>query len=145
MVISAMLSMSPWNSDYIIPAPFGKQKGRERLIIDTTGSVIYLEEKIMGALRELSIMVLLDAPDNLQQELYRKYLLNPKPVIWGDAYQPLLDENPKDALARCYPLLLKNRSAMYRSHAQVVLNYDKIRLPEFTGQKFLEEIERILG
>ncbi|MBI2121797.1 MAG: hypothetical protein HYT98_01610 [Candidatus Sungbacteria bacterium] len=121
------------------------RKGRKRLIIDTTGSVIYLEEKILDALRKLSIVVLLDTPENFQQELYRKYLLNPKPVIWGDAYQPLPGENPKDALTRYYPLLLKSRNKMYRRHAQIILDYDKLRAREFNAQKFLEEVELLLG
>lgn len=121
------------------------RRGRERLIVDTTGSVIYLGEKILDALQKLSIVVLLEAPESLQQDLYHQYLLNPKPVIWGNAYQPLPGENHKDTLARCYSLLLKGRNEMYRCQAQVILDYNELRTPGFSGQKFLEKVELLLG
>jgi len=116
------------------------RKDGEPFVIDTTGSVVYTGKEVLTALRELSTIVLLDAPTSLQEELYHQYLANPKPVIWGEMYKPLDGESPEEALARCYPLLLKSRSEMYQRHAHVVLDYDKLRAPGFTVNDFLREI-----
>lgn len=115
------------------------RKGEDRLVIDTTGSVIYTGEAILTALRELSTVILLDAPASLQAELYRRYLLKPKPVIWGEMYKPLEGESSEDALARCYPLLLQSRNEMYRRLAHVVIGYDERRAPDFTVDDFLKK------
>lgn len=117
------------------------REGKEHFVADTTGSVIYLGEEILAKLRELSTVVLLDAPESHQAALYQKYCTEPKPVIWGNMYQPLPGEDVKDALARCYPLLLKSRNELYRRHAHAILDYDTVRAPEFGGKKFLEEVE----
>lgn len=116
------------------------RKGGERLVIDTTGSVIYTGKAVLTALRKLSTIVLIDAPASLQTELYRQYLANPKPVIWREIYKPLDRETPEDALARCYPLLLRSRSEMYRRQAHVILDYDELRAPGFTITDFLRKI-----
>lgn len=118
------------------------RKCQGRAVVDTTGSVIYLGEEIMSELRELSVVVLLDMPESLQRDFYRQYLSNPKPVIWGDIYQPFSGENPKDALARCYPLLLKSRNEMYQRYAHVIFTYDELRSPGLNGQKFLKELKK---
>jgi hypothetical protein len=114
------------------------QESDERLVIDTTGSVVYLGDEILGALRGLSTVVLLDAPEGHQEILYQKYLAEPKPVIWGDVYHPLHGEDARTTLARCYPLLLKSRNELYRRHAHIVLGYDVVRAPAFDGQRFLK-------
>ncbi len=115
----------------------GKKEG---FIIDTTGSVIYTGQDIMGKLRDRSTIVLLDAPESLMDELYRAYIAKPKPVIWGDTYAPLPSESPEVALARCYQLLLQSRNRMYRSYADIVLDYRELRSPGFTTQDFLRKI-----
>ena len=84
----------------------------EKLIVDTTGSVIYVGEEILLNLKEVSIVVLLDAPETLQAELYKKYLSEPKPVLWGgNAYEPLIGGGPLAALGRCYRQLFETRNA----------------------------------
>ena len=111
------------------------------LVIDTTGSVIYIDEKILRELKRLGTIVMLDAPESLQKDLYQKYLTNPKPVIWGgNVFKPIAKENPKETLARCYPILLKNRNEKYRKLAHVVLDYKELHLPDFTANKFLKKI-----
>lgn len=117
------------------------REGNGRFAVDTTGSVIYLGEEILAKLRELSTVVLLNAPESHQELLFQKYCAEPKPVIWGNMYKPLPGEDVKDALARCYPLLLKSRNELYRRHAHAVLDYDTVRAPGFDGKEFLEKVE----
>lgn len=115
------------------------KKGGQRLVIDTTGSVIYTGEAVLAALRELSTIVLIDASESLQAELYRQYVAHPKPVIWKEAYKPIEGETPEDALVRCYPILLHSRSEIYRRLAHVILDYDELRIPGFTSTDFLRK------
>lgn len=118
--------------------------GREEgFIIDTTGSVIYTGQDIMRKLRELSTIVLLDAPESLMDELYRAYISKQKPLIWGDVYAPLPGESSEAALARCYRLLLQGRNRMYRNYADIILDYQELRSPGFTTQDFLRKIGAI--
>lgn len=113
---------------------------QHRYVIDTTGSAIYLDKQLLRNLKELSTIVLLDAPNDVQEELRQKYLANPKPVIWGNAFQQLAGETPEEAVARCYPLLLKNRNQKYRELADVVLDYHELRKEGFNVQNFLGKI-----
>lgn len=112
----------------------------ERLVVDTTGSVIYTGESILRIIRMLSTVILLDATEGLQDELYRKYMVEPKPVLWGDdAYAPLVGEHPMVALGRCYPNLLKTRNVRYRKLAHVAINHLDVRAEGYTLEDFLKK------
>lgn len=93
----------------------------EKMIIDTTGSIIYSLPGILSGLRKYSTVILLDTPQELQAEMFAKFLREPKPVIWGDMYQPLEGEPKEETLARCYPLLLNSRNKMYRELAHLTI------------------------
>ena len=115
----------------------------EKLVVDTTGSVIYTGWFLLFILRLIAQVVLLDAPESHQDELYRKYIEEPKPVLWGDnAYAPITKEKPMEALARCYPNLLKTRNKRYRKLVRVTLGYFELRAPSYTSSDFLD---RALG
>ncbi|MFY9457840.1 MAG: hypothetical protein WAP23_02840 [Candidatus Spechtbacterales bacterium] len=116
---------------------------KQGLIIDTTGSVIYTGDALMEELRKLSTIVLLDAPESLQDELYRAYIAEPKPVVWGEVYSPLPGETAEAALARCYPLLLQSRNWMYKRYADIILDYHELRSQDFTTEDFLRKIGAI--
>ncbi len=104
----------------------------EKLVVDTTGSVIYCGWPMLSLLWLLGTVVLLDAPESHQQELFEKYIAEPKPVLWGDnTYRPYHGEEPKVALARCYPELLRTRNQRYKRWAQVTLDYFELRRPGF--------------
>jgi hypothetical protein len=113
--------------------------GGKPLFIDTTGSVIYTGENILSQLRGLSTVVMIETPESLREELYRKYLAERKPVIWAEAYAPLGGESPEETLTRCYPVLLRSRDKMYRREARVILDYCELRAPGFTFDDFLKK------
>ncbi|MDO8565509.1 MAG: hypothetical protein Q7R67_02740 [bacterium] len=119
----------------------GRLKRGERLVIDTTGSVIYTGSRILEGLREQATIVLLDAPQELQDELLVEYLTNPKPRIWGDdTYRPWQGEEPMEALKRCFPDLLAMRYLRYHKLAHFTIDYRVVRNPAFTGQTLLDMI-----
>ncbi len=91
----------------------------KKLVIDTCGSIIYLQPAMLGELRELTRVVYLEAsPDHVTQ-LFERFIAEPKPIIWGDIYAPNPGEGQDDALKRCYPLLLQARDKRYRQMAHV--------------------------
>jgi shikimate kinase len=90
-------------------------------VIDTTGSIVHTGRDICERLRAVSTVVYLEATPRLERKLFAKYLSQPKPVIWGDAYVPLTGEPPNETLARCYPSLLGSRSKLYAEMADVTI------------------------
>ena len=116
------------------------RKSTKPLVIDTTGSVIYLDDEILASLRELSTIVLLNVSSKHRKKMYRKYLRKPKPVIWSDLYAPLPGEASEETLARCYPLLLQYRQRQYRKWASVTIGYKERRTPTFDIPVFLEKV-----
>lgn len=110
----------------------------EKLVVDTTGSVIYVGWPILLLLWLFATIVLLDAPESHQEVLFEQYVADPKPVLWGNkTYRPYWGEEPMAALARCYPNLLKTRNKRYRRWAHSTLYYDELRVPGFTARDFL--------
>src|SRR5690606_10661713 len=61
-------------------------------------------------------------PEARQSAMLRRYLGEPKPVVWGDAFAPAPGERPEDALSRCYGALLAWRDARYAALAHVVID-----------------------
>ena len=117
-----------------------KQKEGEKSIIDTTGSVIYASDKLLSELQSISKVIYLSTPQHAQEEMFKLYLTDPKPVIWGSSFAKQADESNANALRRCYPKLLAHRAEQYRTLADITMNYTLIRADSFTHQHFLERI-----
>lgn len=98
------------------------ERGDAPHVIDTTGSVVYLDGALTRRLAEHARVVYLRTPESRQDAMLRRYLEEPKPVVWGGAYRPREDERPEDALRRCYPELLRERDRRYAALAHVVLD-----------------------
>jgi shikimate kinase len=88
-------------------------------IIDTTGSVVHTSPEIRARLHALTTVVYLEATANMRHEMFKLYIAEPKPVVWGDIYRPKSGESPQAALARCYPKLLAHRSGLYAKMSHV--------------------------
>jgi shikimate kinase len=107
------------------------------IVIDTTGSVIYTGEEILAALKQRSRVVYLGVPDSEIEYMYKQYLADPKPVIWGDLFSVKEGEEIASALRRCYGLLLKERSKLYSRYADVTLIMNRIHRDKFTTGRLL--------
>ncbi|MGE3623623.1 MAG: hypothetical protein AB7H77_07125 [Bdellovibrionales bacterium] len=103
-------------------APEGKN-----FVIDTTGSVIYTGEMITRAMGDRTQMFYLQASPAHADKMFRRYIENPKPVIWDDVFMPLAGETPQDTLRRCYPVLLETRARRYERLAHTVIPYEQHR------------------
>ncbi len=114
-------------------------------VIDSTGSVIYLSKDTQKKLQKQTLVVHLEADENLQEQLFITYMRQPKPVVWGTSFKKKADETDQDALARCYPLLLRARLKKYHTLADVTLPFAVARDKQADARKFLGAIRERLS
>jgi len=112
------------------------------IVIDTTGSVVYLPRKILDSLAARTKIVYFEAPAGRLESMVKKYFDNPKPVIWGNLYKPLPGEDKYETLKRCYPELLRYRVGLYEKLGAVKINYITRTRKDFTVDNLLELIDK---
>jgi hypothetical protein len=116
---------------------------RERngsLILDTTGSVIYVGNNLLHRLRKLMTVVYLAASETESQLLIERYLNDPKPVLWRGAFVPKQGETSRETVARCYPALVESRRRSYEVLAHVTLAISELRGPSMDAESFLARV-----
>ena len=122
------------------------------LILDTTGSVIYVGNHLLHRLRRQMLVVYLAASRDEQQLLIQRYLEDPKPVLWRGAFQSRAGESPLDKVARCYPTLIGARRQSYEALAHCSISVSDLPQPflleetdkKLAGAGFLETVRRQL-
>jgi shikimate kinase len=97
------------------------------LILDTSGSVIHTGNNLLFRLRKIMTVVYLEASADEQQLLIRRYLDDPKPVLWRGAFQARPAESPQETVARCYPTLIAARRQSYQALAHFTLPVAEMR------------------
>ncbi|MEI6532543.1 MAG: hypothetical protein WCO06_01750 [Candidatus Roizmanbacteria bacterium] len=107
------------------------------IIIDTTGSLIYLDSQIIKELKQNVYLVYLETPESVKKIMFELFIKEPKPVIWGESFVPFNEEESKDALSRCYPLLLNYRCKQYLKYAETVISYHQLHNAQFTTSELL--------
>jgi shikimate kinase len=112
----------------------------EKVVVDTTGSVIYAGEDILGKLRSTTTVVHLATPPEIKERMLKVYVAQPRPVLWRDIFSKEQGETKEEALARCYSLLLLSRERLYGEHAHVTIDYRVRRREGFGVKDFLEEV-----
>jgi shikimate kinase len=101
-----------------------KTKPDQPLVIDTTGSVVYVGDDIMKELQALTCVVYLEATAAHAAKLFERYASNPKPVIWGESFKPSSDESLQEIARRRGAHLLAQRVARFgrQSGAKTVVS-----------------------
>lgn len=115
--------------------------GNEGIILDTTGSVVYTGEEICRRMQRLSTVAYLEASPAEEQVLIARYLSDPKPVLWGDQFSQRPGESAKDAIARCYPLLIAHRKKLYARYADRTVPMEQLQHARLDARGFLEFLE----
>ncbi len=116
---------------------------QENVVIDTTGSLVHTGADVCLALKEHSLIVYIEAGEDMREEMFEQYLKEPRPVIWGKVFQPQDQETNQEALKRCYPKLLDLRNSLYTRYADITVPYNS--LPKNIGaEEFLELIKKSL-
>ncbi len=118
------------------------EKHREKsLVLDTTGSLIYIGNNLLMRLRRQMTIVYLAASAQEQQLLIERYLNDPKPVLWRGAFQPRPKESPRETVARCYPALIAARRQSYEALAHCTLQVAVLRDGSLDAAAFLKTIQ----
>jgi shikimate kinase len=112
----------------------------EKIVVDTTGSVIYIEEEILGRLQRYTTIVYLATPPEVQGQLLNAYISNPHPMLWRDTFSKDTNETNKEALARCYQRLFFARKLLYERYAGVTIDYHERRKKGFGVNDFLQVV-----
>ena len=113
----------------------------ERVVVDTTGSVIYTGKDMLERLKSNSTVVHLATPPEVKERMLKVYLDQPRPVLWRDVFSKKRGETNEEALARCYPLLLFSRQRLYEQYADVTIDYYVRHRKGFGVKDFLGEIQ----
>jgi len=100
-----------------------KSNPEEKIVLDTTGSVIYTGERILRRLRRYTTVIYLSIPPEVRGQLLKAYVSNPHPMLWRNVFSKEPDETEQEALARCYPRLIVARQRMYDHYANVTIDY----------------------
>lgn len=114
----------------------------ENIVIDTTGSIVYLDAMLLERIKRRTTMVYLADDADLRVRLLEDYLARPRPIIWNGMYRPRSDETPAATLTRCYPQLVRARAALYRQISDIVIEPQRHRNPAFTVADFLGMIDK---
>jgi shikimate kinase len=114
---------------------------QEKVVVDTTGSVIYAGKNILEKLRSTTTVVHLAMPPEINEKMLEVYVDQPRPVLWRDIFFKKQGETNEKALARCYPLLLVSRERLYGQQAHVTIDYYLRRREGFGAKDFLAEIQ----
>lgn len=91
------------------------------VVIDTTGSVVYLGDALLAELRARTKVVYLQADETAVAAMAEKYFVCPKPVVWGRHFVPATTETLDETLRRCYPNLLAWRDERYSQLAHLTI------------------------
>lgn len=114
----------------------------QRLVLDTTGSVIYTPNNLLLQLRRRMTVVYLASSAEERQLLIERYLSDPKPVVWRGAFQPKKGETPRETVARCYPMLTAARRQSYEALAHCTIPVAELHRPTYDTAAFLSEVRR---
>ncbi|MDP9339429.1 MAG: hypothetical protein M3P45_11220 [Acidobacteriota bacterium] len=109
------------------------------IVLDTTGSVIYLQNNILMRLRRQMTVVHLGSTEQEQQLLVQRYLNDPKPVLWRGKFHVKDKESPRETVARCYPLLIAARRKSYETLAHCSVPVAELRAMSGGGSRGVEE------
>lgn len=109
----------------------------QKWVIDTTGSVIYIDPAILQTLRQHATVVYLAITPAIYQTMLERFFALPRPIIWQDQFNPLPHETPDQALKRCYPELLAYRQKQYETWCHGVLPYEAHQQFHLASDQFL--------
>ncbi len=109
-----------------------------KVVVDTTGSVIYAGEALLAELKRRTTVVYLSASPEIRGKMLQTYIAHHRPVLWRGMYSRKPGESDDEAMARCYTELLTDRERRYERLADVTIGYstrtaENFGVPEFIG------------
>lgn len=90
-------------------------------MLDTAGSVIYLDEKILNRLKTIFYIVYIKASQADLKRLEEMYFQHPKPLIWNNHFTSNPQKSSEDNIRTSYPELIAARQRHYEALADTTL------------------------
>ncbi len=112
--------------------------GTERVVLDTTGSLVYLGSELLGRMRDLFIVLHLETPTEVQEEMVETFISRPTPLIWPEEYCSDLFADELDSLRSLFPRLLQERERLYSDLSHIGVSLATRRSPDFGPVDILE-------
>ena len=111
------------------------------VVIDTTGSAIYLDETILRKLKKSVLLVYLALTPEVHNQMLQEYMKRPRPLIWNNLFHKLPGETNESALQRSYPVLITHREKLYDAYSDIRIAYGVHRQSNLSARDFMEIIE----
>ena len=108
-----------------------------KTILDTTGSVIYVDPALRRKIKENFYVVHIKAETSDLERLKWDYFDNPKPLIWGRQFRPNPKLSDRENIYECYPKLLMSRAKEYAAMADVTVTSSFVLNPDLTNEDLL--------
>lgn len=99
---------------------------KNNTLIDTTGSVIYIDNTVLKKLTENFFIVYIQVHNDHLKNLTSQYLSNPKPLIWKNFYRKIPGKTHIESLMLCYPELLNARKKEYEKISDKIISSAKV-------------------
>lgn len=112
----------------------------EKVVVDSTGSVIHGGAEILSGLRKQTTVVHLATPPEVRRVMLENYMSKPRPVLWRGRFHRKPGESNGEALARCYPELLVYRERLYEELAHVTVPYEQHHGKRHGVGEFLQRV-----
>ncbi len=90
-------------------------------LLDTTGSVIYVNKQTLKTLIQTHYIIYITASDSDMERLHHDYFENQKPLIWADQFTHNPAHSNLDNIKNSYPKLLDSRARQYQALADISL------------------------
>lgn len=113
----------------------------ENIVIDATGSIIYMPMELLKRLREETQIILLEVTRQDYKNMLAFYLANPTAIIWQGLFQPNQGESRLQTFERCYPRLIQSRKKAYQCLADLTIPTRFHRAPSLSAADFVNLIK----
>lgn len=120
-----------------------KNNKTNNTVIDTTGSVVHTGRDLCLKLKQNSLIIYIKASENMKEEMFKKYIKEPKPVVFENIFVKKKNETNIDALERCYKKLLNLREKYYSKYADIIIPSKNIK-HSMNASQFISLIEKSL-
>lgn len=104
----------------------------ENIVVDTTGSVVYLEPAILKELSSVTTIIYFQTAPEAHEKMFQQYCKDPKPVIWEHSFHQNPGQSKQESLYISYPKLLAWRAKRYHEISHVIVHDHQLREKFFT-------------
>ena len=106
-------------------------------LLDTTGSVIYIDPAIRRSIKENFYVVHIKAEPGDLERLKWDYFDNPKPLIWSRHYRAKAGLTDRENIFECYPQLLMSRAKDYAAVVDSTITHSDVFNEELSDEDLL--------